>query len=126
MFISILKAFIIGICASAPIGPIAILVIQKSLSKGHKAGFITGDLDDDKDKRAAQYAVGMQPNAIKIGDSYYSYDWIPVLGPSLSAGAAFAKAWEDEDNPLLSGVLHLGDHRLREAPSRSGVFRDGF
>ena len=42
MFISILKAFIIGICASAPIGPIAILVIQKSLSKGHKAGFITG------------------------------------------------------------------------------------
>ncbi len=29
-------------CASAPIGPIAILVIQKSLSKGHKAGFVSG------------------------------------------------------------------------------------
>ena len=29
-------------CASAPIGPIAILVVQKSLSKGHKAGFISG------------------------------------------------------------------------------------
>lgn len=42
MLINILKAFLIGICASAPIGPIAILVIQKSLSKGHKAGFITG------------------------------------------------------------------------------------
>ena len=42
MLITILKAFLIGICASAPIGPIAILVIQKSLSKGHKAGFITG------------------------------------------------------------------------------------
>lgn len=40
--IDILKAFLIGICASAPIGPIAIMVIQKSLSKGHKAGFITG------------------------------------------------------------------------------------
>lgn len=38
----LLKGFLIGICASAPIGPIAILVIQKSLSKGHKAGFITG------------------------------------------------------------------------------------
>ena len=37
-----MKGFAIGICASAPIGPIAILVIQKSLSKGHKAGFITG------------------------------------------------------------------------------------
>lgn len=42
MFLDILKAFIVGICASAPIGPIAILVIQKSLSGGHKAGFITG------------------------------------------------------------------------------------
>ena len=42
MFLDILKGFIIGICASAPIGPIAILVIQKTLSKGHKAGFITG------------------------------------------------------------------------------------
>lgn len=42
MFVDILKAFIIGICASAPVGPIAILVIQKSLSKGHKAGFVTG------------------------------------------------------------------------------------
>ena len=36
------KAFIIGICASAPIGPIAILVIQRSLSQGHKAGFVAG------------------------------------------------------------------------------------
>lgn len=42
MFLDILKGFIIGICASAPVGPIAILVIQKSLSQGHKAGFITG------------------------------------------------------------------------------------
>ena len=42
MFLDILKAFIVGICASVPIGPIAILVIQKSLSGGHKSGFITG------------------------------------------------------------------------------------
>lgn len=37
-----LKGFLVGMCASAPIGPIAILVIQKSLSKGHKAGFVSG------------------------------------------------------------------------------------
>lgn len=37
-----LKAFLVGICASAPLGPIAILVIQKSISQGHKSGFITG------------------------------------------------------------------------------------
>ncbi|MCQ2147072.1 MAG: LysE family transporter [Bacteroidales bacterium] len=41
MFIAILKAFIIGICASAPLGPCAILVIQKSLAYGRRRGFIT-------------------------------------------------------------------------------------
>lgn len=42
MFIDILKGFLIGICASVPLGPIAILVIQKSLSEGHKSGFMAG------------------------------------------------------------------------------------
>lgn len=42
MLMDMLKGFMVGICASAPVGPIAILVIQKSLSKGHKAGFVTG------------------------------------------------------------------------------------
>ena len=37
-----LKGFLVGICASAPVGPIAILVVQKSLSKGRKAGFVSG------------------------------------------------------------------------------------
>ncbi len=42
MILDILKGFCVGVCASAPVGPIAILVIQKSLSKGHKAGFVSG------------------------------------------------------------------------------------
>ena len=42
MFLDLVKGFLVGVCASAPIGPIAILVIQKSLSGGHKTGFITG------------------------------------------------------------------------------------
>ncbi len=42
MLVDMLKGFLVGMCASAPIGPIAILVVQKSLSKGHKAGFISG------------------------------------------------------------------------------------
>ena len=32
MIVDVLKAFAIGICASAPLGPAAILVLQKSLS----------------------------------------------------------------------------------------------
>ena len=42
MVLDILKGFVVGICASAPMGPIAILVIQKTLSKGRHAGFVTG------------------------------------------------------------------------------------
>ena len=42
MLMDMLKGFLVGICASAPIGPIAILVVQKSLSKGHKSGFVSG------------------------------------------------------------------------------------
>ncbi len=42
MILDMLKGFLVGVCASAPVGPIVILVIQKSLSKGHKAGFVSG------------------------------------------------------------------------------------
>ncbi len=42
MPLDILKGFLIGMCASVPLGPIAILTLQKSLCNGHKAGFLTG------------------------------------------------------------------------------------
>ncbi|MBR4755926.1 MAG: LysE family transporter [Bacteroidales bacterium] len=42
MPIEFLKAFLTGFCASVPLGPVAILVMQKSLCYGNKAGFVTG------------------------------------------------------------------------------------
>lgn len=41
-FVDILKGFFVGLAASVPMGPIAILVVQKTLSKGHRSGFFTG------------------------------------------------------------------------------------
>ena len=41
MFIDFIKAMIVGMAASMPIGPIAIFVIQKTISKGFKSGFVT-------------------------------------------------------------------------------------
>lgn len=41
MLLDLIKAVIVGIAASVPVGPIAIFVIQKTLSKGFKPGFIT-------------------------------------------------------------------------------------
>lgn len=40
--IDIAKAFIVGVCVSVPFGPIAILTIQNTFSKGRRSGFITG------------------------------------------------------------------------------------
>ena len=42
IFLNLIKAFAVGICASAPIGPVAIFVMQKSLNYGRKAGFTAG------------------------------------------------------------------------------------
>lgn len=38
----LLKSFILGFSVSAPVGPIGLLCIQRVLSKGRLAGFITG------------------------------------------------------------------------------------
>lgn len=38
----ILKGIIIGICASAPMGPVGVLCVQRTLNKGRWYGFATG------------------------------------------------------------------------------------
>ncbi|MCQ2335565.1 MAG: LysE family transporter [Paludibacteraceae bacterium] len=42
MFNTIAQGFIIGLCTSAPVGPIAILCIQRTLQKGRRVGFVSG------------------------------------------------------------------------------------
>lgn len=42
MVVELLKGFAVGICASIPLGPIGVLCIQRTLSKGKNSGFITG------------------------------------------------------------------------------------
>lgn len=42
MLLELLKGFIVGLFASVPLGPIGVLCIQRTLSKGRSSGFITG------------------------------------------------------------------------------------
>jgi len=42
MIHSVLQGFLIGLCTSVPVGPIAILCIQRTLQKGRKYGFYSG------------------------------------------------------------------------------------
>ena len=45
-------------------------------------GLVTGSGPDDKELRDALYRTGWQPNSIKIGDRYYSYQtWTPMALP---------------------------------------------
>ena len=42
MTTELLKALLVGICAAVPVGPVLMLVIQKTISSGRTAGLMTG------------------------------------------------------------------------------------
>lgn len=42
MLAEFVNSVLVGICAAAPLGPVAALVIQKTLCYGRRAGFVTG------------------------------------------------------------------------------------
>ena len=60
----------------------------------YSAGHLTGGYDDDKDVRNAQKAAGMQEYALSFDDGKKNFDvgWVPVLGSSVEAGAAYGDA----------------------------------
>lgn len=72
LLIHMLKGFLVGICASAPLGPVAILVVQKSLSKGRKSGFVSGLGATVADTTYAMIAIFALAFAQKLIDSHQS------------------------------------------------------
>ena len=42
MLTELLKCFAVGVCASAPLGPVAVQVLQRSLAYGRRAGLVSG------------------------------------------------------------------------------------
>lgn len=106
MFLDILKAFIVGICASAPIGPIAILVIQKSLSGGHKSGFITGlgaCVVDTVYAVAAIFALAVVQNFINAHQNIILIIGglvVTLLGISMSFSDPFRKIKKNQNSSI--------------------------
>ncbi|MBQ8838781.1 MAG: LysE family transporter [Bacteroidales bacterium] len=93
MILDILKGLIVGICASAPVGPIAILVIQKSLSKGHKAGFVAGLGASVVDTLYAFIAIFALAFAQKFLDDHRTL--ILVIGGAVLMIVGFSMAFSD-------------------------------
>ena len=42
MLAELAKCFLVGVCASAPLGPVAVQVLQRSLAYGRRAGLVSG------------------------------------------------------------------------------------
>ena len=108
MMLDILKGLLIGIFASVPLGPIAILVLQKSLSEGHRAGFMAGlgaCLVDTLYAVIAMFALAFAESFIEdhrilimVGGGII----VVLLGCSMAFKDPFRKMKEEHQTPSYS------------------------
>ncbi|MBQ9462140.1 MAG: LysE family transporter [Bacteroidales bacterium] len=84
MLIELIKAILIGIMASAPIGPVSLLVMQKTFCHGRMAGFAAGVGSALVD---SFYAVASLFAFMFVQDFFSRHEaWIMILGGLLVAG----------------------------------------
>ena len=100
MLIDMLKGFLVGVCASAPVGPIAILVVQKSLSKGHKAGFVSGLGASVVDTCYALIAIFALALAQKLIDAHQNL--ILLVGGAVLVAVGISMAFSDPFRKMKS------------------------
>ena len=83
MFVELIKAFLVGVIASAPLGPVSLLVVQKTFCHGRGAGFAAGVGSAVVD---TFYAVVSLFAFMLIGDFFTRNEaWIMLAGGLLVA-----------------------------------------
>ena len=93
-------------CASAPIGPIAILVVQKSLSKGHMSGFVSGLGASVVDTLYAFIAIFALAFAQKLIETHQNLillvggGVLALLGVMMAFSNPFRRMKDDEDSSV--------------------------
>lgn len=88
-------------------------------------GMLTGNLyGSDKKLYKAQSEAGVKSYAIKIGDSYYTYDWASPIGTILAAAADAQRAAVDKEDFLdsIGAGLEGGIDTIFNQSFLSGVF----
>jgi len=102
MVYDLLKAFLIGICASAPIGPVVIYVMQITLTRNLRAGFATGigsAIVDTLYAAVALFAVSLVQDVITTHQP-----WIMLFGGLLiiyvGAGMFFKDPMRNVGKPI--------------------------
>ena len=78
MVLNFLKAILIGLAASIPLGPLGIVCIQKTLSKGRWAGFAVGIGSSIADTFYAAIALFSVSFISEFLDR--NYDWVMLIG----------------------------------------------
>ncbi len=78
MVLNFLKAILIGLAASIPLGPLGIVCIQKTLSKGRWAGFAVGVGSSIADTFYAAIALFSVSFISEFLDR--NYDWVMLIG----------------------------------------------
>ncbi|MBO6168901.1 MAG: LysE family transporter [Bacteroidales bacterium] len=88
MLVELLKALLIGIIASAPPGPVSLLVMQKTFCHGRKAGFAAGIGSAVID---TLYAVASLFALMFIGDFFNTNEaWIMIVGGLMVVGVGLS------------------------------------
>lgn len=93
------------------------------LASALKAGIIAmkGKNDDDDDVRAFEnYILGIPEYSIKIGNTWFTYDWAQPLGSIMAAVSDYMYASENIENdkfyaPLVEAIKSGGDVLLRQS-----------
>lgn len=79
---------------------------------------ITGKRDKNKKVAAFKQNAGISSYAFKLGDNYYTYDWVQPVGGMLAAGAdAFygGQGKGDFIQSLTSGMISAGDTTFNQS-----------
>ena len=119
MLTEFLKSILVGICAAAPLGPVAALVIQKTLCYGHKTGFVTGLGSAVVDMLYATigiFAIGLVEAFIEENT-----EWITIVGGLLVAGVGLYMALRDPFRKFKASGEALG-HLSPSYPLQAALF----
>lgn len=119
MLAEFLKSILVGICAAAPLGPVAALVIQKTLCYGRRAGFVTGlgsALVDLAYATIGIFAIGFIEQFIKENTG-----WISIVGGFLIIGVGVFMAMRDPFRKLKEKDESFG-HLSASYPLQAALF----
>ena len=108
MVLDMLKGYVIGVAASMPVGPIAILVVQKTMGKGRQAGFVSGlgaSVVDTMYAIVALFALAFAQSLIERHENLILLAGgliLALIGVSMALSNPFRKKRRPDDKPSVS------------------------